>query len=194
MIEKIQKTLDKFDSLSEEEEESLYAEILKFADEQNDEFVNFLMSCERDDYGILIDALSADTKKWSSLFFNEIKRTFLKADNDLNPIDTIMYLDEFVFIEPEEFMYCKELVAFLKQYLKHRLPVFRYWALSLIADFMKTSDILLLNLLENNLNDTDWRIRYWAYTYLTEIKGKGRYKLSLVDRIKSKLKAPYRFD
>jgi hypothetical protein len=113
---------------------------------------------------------------------------------DNSPVDTIMYLDEFVFIDPDEFTYCEELIDFSKHYLKHKLPVFRYWALSLIADFMKTSDILLINLIENYLNDTDWRIRYWAYTYLTEIRGKGRYKLSFIDRIKSKLMAPYHFN
>ena len=194
MIEKIEKFLKEYNSLSEKEEEAAYAEISEYAERETDKFITFLKSCDIDDYGILIDALSADTKKWSTLFFEEIKRIFIEADKANNPTRTIMFLDEFVFLEPEEFLYRKELISFLKQYLRHHDPVFRYWAISLIADIVETSDILSLNLLEKSLEDKDWRIRYWAYTYLTEIKGAGRYKLSFIDKIKSKLLAPYKFD
>lgn len=194
MIEKIEKILKEYDSLSEKEEEAAYAEISECAERATDKFITFLKSCDIDDYGILIDALSSDTKKWSSLFFEEIKRIFTDADTSNNPAGTIMFLDEFVFLEPEDFLYRKELISFLKQYLTHNSAVFRYWALSLIADFIEISDDLSINLIENKLNDRDWRIRYWAYTYLTEIRGEGRYKLSFTDRIKSKLRTPYKFD
>ncbi len=194
MIEKIEKFLKEYDSLSEEEEKSAYAEISEFAERETNQFVAFLKSCDIDDYGILIDALSLDTKQWSTLFFDEIKRIFIEADKAKQPTDSIMFLDEFVFIEVNDFLYRKELVSFLKPYLTHRHPVFRYWAISLIADFVETSDILSLNLLEKSLADKDWRIRYWAYIYLTEIRGEGRYKLSFIDKIKSKLLAPYKFD
>lgn len=53
--------------------------------------------------------------------------------------------------------------------------------------------ILTIKILANLLSDLDWRIRYWAYIYLKELKGKGKYCLSLLDKIRAKFLDPHSF-
>ncbi len=193
MEKRLNEIFENYDTFSDEEEEKVYKEIIGFAENNFEEFKTFLQKQKQEDYGILIDALSLETKKWSNLFFDEIKRIFTDAEKATNPAEAIMFLDEFVFIEPNDFSHSKELVNFVQPYLKHKLPVFRYWALSLLTDFMDKADTLMINLIEQHLKDKDWRIRYWAYTYLTELRGKGKYKLSFFDKMKAKINAPYKF-
>jgi len=194
MKNRLNEILENYDTFSDEAEEKAYQEIIDFAENNFDKFKTFLQKQDQIDYGILIDALSQDTKKWSDLFFDEMKRIFIEAEKAEKPVEIIMFLDEFVFIELDDFSYSKDLVDFIQPYLKHKLPVFRYWALSLLSEFMEENDTVFIKLLEQYLKDENWRIRYWAYAYLTELRGKGKYKLSLSDKIKAKLNAPYKFD
>jgi len=194
MENRLTEILKNYNSFSEEDEEKVYIEILKIADSQTDKFSVFIQKQEQGNYGILIDALSKDTKKWSKLFFNEIKRIFTEAEDAENVVSGIMFLDEFVYIESNKFLFSKEIIDFVKPYLKHKHPVFRYWALSLISYFMNEYDTIMIKLIEKYLTDEDWRIRYWAYMCLTKIKGNKKYKLSFSDKIRSKINDPYKFD
>jgi len=190
----VQKILDNYDELSEKEEKIAIMQIRKFAENESENFKKFLYGLERTDYGVLINALSEDVEKWNNFFIEEIKRIFSEAENSENPAASIMFLDEFAFVELDKFTYPENLINFLKNYLKHKLPAFRYWALSLITDYVKISDRMTINTLEQLQKDPDWRIRYWTYIYLENINGKNtKYKLSLIDKIRAKLQPPYVF-
>lgn len=55
---------------------------------------------------------------------------------------------------------------------------------------MKESDILTIKLLEKHLDDPDWRVCYWTYVFLNEIKKSNKYKPSFIDKIRSKIFDP----
>jgi len=194
MEAEIREILDNYYELTEQEEASAFKKIREYAETQPEQFKTLLQSVDRRAYGFLIDALFENTNKWSSLFFDEIKRIFETADKSDDPNNAILFIDEYSFMDYDDFTHAEALVDYLKQYLKHRLPAFRFWAVSLIADFIEPTDRLRISILEQLQKDPDWRIRYWVYQYLTELRGKGRYKLSFMDKLKAKLMNPDKFD
>ncbi|RLD86524.1 MAG: hypothetical protein DRJ07_00550 [Bacteroidetes bacterium] len=194
MKDKLLKILDEFYDLSEAGEENALAKILKISNKNPSEISDIVKELKTDDISIVYEALAADMKNWSDFFLNEAKRIIELAKKSDIPADVLVYLDEFINIDPEEFKYSDELVDMMKKELKNEHPAFRYWAMSMIADFRKEGDILSTKLFENHLTDPDWRLRYWAYIYLNEIRETGKYKLSLMDKIRSKILKPYKFN
>jgi len=193
MKEKLLKILDEFYDLSEEEEEKAFAKILEMANEQPEELKQIVTELEQDSVSFVFEALAKDMENWNDFFLDEAKRIVEKAKKSNKPSQILTYLGEFIFIEPEEFKHCNELVNYMKKELDNESPVFRYWAVSIIADFMDEGDYITTKLLEKRLSDTNWRIRYWVYVLLKEQKEKGKYKLSFLDKIRAKILDPYTF-
>jgi DNA-directed RNA polymerase subunit F len=193
MKEKLLKLIDKLFDLPEDKEKKTLNEILRMANEQPDELKQIVKELEQDEISFVYEALALDMDNWSDFFLDEAKRILEKAKQSYEPERVLRYLDEFIFIEPNEFKHSKELVDLMKAELDHENPAFRYWALSIISDFMEEGDYITSKLIEKRLSDTDWRIRYWTYTLLKEKKEKAKYKLSLIDKIRAKILDPYTF-
>lgn len=193
MKEKLLKLIDELFDLPEEEEEKAFAEILRMAGEQPDELKEIVKELEQDEISFVYEALALDMDNWSDFFLDEVKRILEKAKQSYEPERVLTYFDEFIFIEPEEFKHSDQLVALMKDELDNENPAFRYWSMSLIADFMEEGDYITTKLIEKRLLDTDWRVRYWAYVILKESREKGRYKLSFLDKIRAKILNPYTF-
>ena len=193
MKDKLLKILDEFYDLSEQEEEKILATILKMANSQPEEFIKIMRELEAIDYSILHEALAEDMENWSDFFLDELKRILKSAKETSHPVKTLVYLDEFINIDPEEFKHRDELINILRKELKNEHPAFRYWAINLITDFMKEGDYMTIKSLEKHLVDPDWRVRYWTYMILNEIKKPNKYKLSFIDKIRSKIFDPFKF-
>ncbi len=193
MKEKLFEIFDQFYDLPESAEEKAFADILKMANAEPNEFKNIVKELEQDNISIVYEALANDMGSWNDFFLDEAKRVIEKAKKSDEPEKVLTYLDEFIFIEPEEFKHSDKLVALMKGELDNKNPAFRYWSMSLIADFMEEGDYITTKLIEKRLLDTDWRVRYWAYILLKERKEKAKYKLSLLDKIRAKILDPYTF-
>ena len=194
MKNELRKILDNFYELSEFKAEQALTSILELANAQPMEFTNILRDLKPDDISIIYEALGNDLDNWNEFFLEELKRIIETAKKADNPNTILSYLDEFIFIEPGQFKYRKELISILKKELSNRHPTFRYYAITVIADFIEDGDFLTIKLLEKHLIDTDWRIRYWTYVVLKEIKKSNNYKLSFIDKIRSKIFDPFKFD
>ena len=194
MKEKLLKIFADLYSLSEKEEEAAFANILQIANENPDEIKQLVEELDQINLSYLYEALAIDTNKWSDFFLSEAKRIIEAANNSDNPEKAIALFDEFIFIELDDFKHSKELVKLMSKELKHENHAFKYWAMSIIADFREEGDILTLSLIENMLKDSDWRIRNWAFIILKGIKPNKKYKISIIDKIKFKLFKPYYFN
>jgi hypothetical protein len=187
-----------FDDLTiEQQRESLMAilEIANTDPAKLEEAVKNKEFNEENHLPILYEALSKDMDRWADFFLIEIKRILDNAKKSKTPKKVLNLLDEFAFIDPDTFKHRAEFVEILKRELDHKNPIFRYYAVSLLSDFVKENDYNAMDKLKRMLGDPNWRIRYWAYVALRDLTKIGRQEqLSLFDRFRSKFLDTLKFE
>ncbi len=186
-----------FDNLTVEQQTESLTTILEIANAdptklqeavKNEEFN------EENHLPILYEALSKDMDRWADFFLIEIKRILDNAKRSKTPKKILNLLDEFAFINPDNFKHREEFVEILKKELDHENPIFRYYAISLLPDFVKESDYNAINKLKQTLRDPNWRIRYWAYLALCDLNKIDRQELSVFDSFRSKFLDTLKFE
>jgi len=190
--------LDDYYSLDETEQENILSDIIKIANQDRGKFIAAIQNIhpqDEDHLPVVYEALARDVHNWGSFFIEEAKRILALARQSDKPYQILNILDEFIFIEPEAFRERDQLVDLLKQELENEHPTFRYFAVSLLPDFIREDDKATRELLKERLHDKDWRVRYWAYHNLKDLHDlPSDVKRSLLDQIRSKTSNPLKFD
>ncbi len=191
MIHEIANKLDSFYDLSKSEQETTLKSILTIANSDPIKFKEIIRQEEFNELNnlpIFYEALTKDLPNWDDFFLSEINRLFETARKSKTPNKILNHIDELSFIDSNEFKYRDEYIRILKKELNNDHPTFRYYAISLIPDFIKKDDFQTIKELRKHLADSDWKIRYWTHLALQDINElKNDDKLSLSDRIRAKL-------
>jgi len=190
--------LDVFYELEEQEQEAVLAEVLLVANSDKEAFAKEIQQADFDEVihlPIFYEAMSRDMGNWADFFLSEFKRVLSIAKSSQTPADVLCHLDEFVFILFEDFKYRNEFAKILKQELSNSIPVFRYYALSLLPEFADENDYEMISQFRAMLHDQNWKIRYWAYLSLRDLDHlESGDKLSFLDKFKAKYFNPLKFD
>ncbi len=194
----LKKDLEQYYSIPVEEQESLRAKILRYANASPDALIQFVQTVdlETDDYlPVIYEALAEDTGRWGSFFVEEAKRIFDAARNTEKPYHILCLLDEFIYLDTDQFEERFQLVEIFKNELNNEHPTFRYFAVNLLPEFLTDADTDIIALLQERLSDHDWRVRYWTHKNLQDMGQLPEgHKISFHDRFLSKLSNTMKFD
>ncbi|WP_125932426.1 HEAT repeat domain-containing protein [Hymenobacter glacialis] len=173
------------------EKQATLGELLQTINLAPKEFIESFHS-EKFDYlnnlPIIYEALSNDLNNWADFFLAELKRLIATAKAGDSPKRVLTHLDELSFIDAEIFKHRDAFVAILSAELDNPHRTFRYYAISLLPDFIRQDDTSATNKLRGRLQDPDWRIRYWAFKALQDLdKLSSTDRLSVPDMLRSKL-------
>tara|TARA_R110001583_G_scaffold16041_1_gene65102 strand:- start:60 stop:656 length:597 start_codon:yes stop_codon:yes gene_type:complete len=191
MTHDIANKLESFYDLSKSEQEDTLISVLKIA---NSDPINFKEIIIQEEFNglnnlpVFYEALTKDLQNWDDFFLTEINRLFETARKSKTPSKILSHLDELSYIDPNKFKHRDEFIRILKKELNNDHPTFRYYAISLIPDFIEKDDFQTIKELRKHLTDSDWKIRYWTHLALQDIDELKKYdKLSLYDRIRVEL-------
>jgi hypothetical protein len=141
---------------------------------------------------VFYEALAADLNKWGGFFIQEAQRLFTLARTAKAPQKILTYLDEFCFIKAAEFQHRDALVALLSKELESELLAARYYAASLLPDFIKPTDFKTIEKLRQLLHDSDWRVRYRVYGDLKDLNLLSEHDaLSWIDKLRAQIGNPF---
>lgn len=144
---------------------------------------------------IFYEAMATDLSNWADFFIQEAHRLFVLARMTPAPQKILTHLDAFCFIEADDFKNRSELIAILSKELTSENLAFRYYASSLLPDFIKPTDFGAIDKLRQLLHDPNWRVRYRVYQDLKDLKLLTEQDtLSLVDKVRARLWSPYNLD
>lgn len=181
--------LDQFYELTNDEQDLVLQQVLEFANANKDQFADEIRASEYDQANhlpIYYEAIAKDLDTWADFFFSEIKRIFDLARVAVKPTEVLMQIDEFAFLIQDGFKYRDELVRMMKKELNNEKPIFRYYAISLLREYLNLNDFNTIEKLRLLLADPDWRIRYWTYYSLKDLGLlNANESLSLMDRLRS---------
>ncbi|WP_426061423.1 hypothetical protein [Hymenobacter sp. B1770] len=198
MYSNLSKKLDSFYEQTNIEKEDTLKELLETINTAPEDFIKSFYN-ERFNYlnnlPIIYEALSKDLTNWADFFLDEIRRLFATAETVDFPRQVLTHLDELSFIDAEAFKHRDAFVAILSTHLENQHVTFRYYALSLIPDFVRNDDLQTINKIRKRLKDSDWRIRYWAFMALKDLsKLNSSDRLSVMDVLRSKIMSTISFN
>tara|TARA_R110001592_G_scaffold55579_1_gene169709 strand:- start:254 stop:850 length:597 start_codon:yes stop_codon:yes gene_type:complete len=193
----LEKNLNSFYTLTEDKQEQTLNEILAMANSNKENFIEMLHAQKfngLNNLPIFYEALSNDLVNWASFFILEAKRLLHVAHKSEKPSTVLNHFSEFSFINPDHFVYRDELIEILLEELNDQQASIRYFSLETILDFINKNDKKAILRLGTLLNDSNWRIRYWAYLGLKELDSlpEGR-KMAIFDKMRVRLLDPYKF-
>jgi hypothetical protein len=141
---------------------------------------------------VFYEALAADLSHWDDFFIQEAQRLFALARTARAPQKILTYLDEFCFIKATEFKHRDKLVALLSKELESETLAFRYYAASLLPDFITLTDFKTIDKLRHLLHDSDWRVRYRVYGDLKDLGLLAEQDaLSWIDKLRAQIGSPF---
>ena len=183
--------INSFYEQTDSEKQATLGELLQIINLAPKEFTDSIRN-EKFDYlnhlPIIYEALSNDLNNWADFFLAELKRLLAAAKTIDSPKRVLTHLDEFSFIDADAFKHRDAFVAILGAELDNQHRTFRYYAISLLPDFIRKDDISTVSKLRGRLQDPDWRIRYWAFMALKDLdKLDSTDFLSAADMLRSKL-------
>jgi len=190
--------LDSFYDKTEIEKQKILAKILDYANSAPNEFITVVQSegfNEPNHLPIFYEALSKDLTKWADFFLSEINRLFEIAKTGSEPNKVLTYLNELSFIKPQNFKHRDMFVKILRQELDTHIPIFRYYAINLLTDFVRKDDYSTINKVREYLKDFNWRIRYVSFLFLKDLEKLESYeKLSWTDKLRVNFMNPTKFE
>jgi hypothetical protein len=192
-MDQILSKFDEFYELNKPEQESFLAELLSTANNNPERFKEFVRAAPFDPITspipVVYESLSKDLSNWGDFFIEEAERIVNLAENATEPKLYLSYLNEFSFIDADNFDQRNRLVELALGISNNKKAIFRYYSLTLLADFYldKAMDEHKSQLIQF-LDDEDWIVRYWAYQSTKELNilPDGR-TLKLTDIIRSRL-------
>lgn len=183
--------LEAFADKNIQEQQAMLSAILRKANSDPEKFRQEMIRGgfnKPDQLRIIYEALSKDPETWSHFFLEETERILNAARKSETPEKILKLLTEFSFINPDHFFYREKLVEILNNELDNKVPVFRYYAISMLHDFVESNDYDTIARMKQLLKDPEWRIRYWTFFILKDLNLLDNLeKLSLTDRIKARL-------
>ena len=190
--------LETFYDLSETEQQNTLESVLAIANSDPEKFMQGIYKEEFNNLNflpIIYEALSKDLNNWADFFLAEINRLFETARKSITPKKILNHLNEFAYIDPKRFKHRDKIIDILKKELENDHPTFRYYAISLLPDFVEENDYQTIKKIKSLLTDPNWKIRYWTHLALQDLnKLENHEKLSLTDRIKVKLMDTMKFE
>jgi len=144
---------------------------------------------------VFYEALAADLINWADFFLQEAQRLFALAYTAKAPQKVLIYLDEFCFIDAAKFKHRDALVALLNKELDSKLLASRYYAASLLPDFIKPTDFITVNKWRQLLSDSDWHVRYRVYGDLKDLNMLAENDtLSWMDKLRARTGNQFNLD
>jgi hypothetical protein len=190
--------LGQYYQLPVDQQESIRKKILKIANSNPEKFKASVRSIdvETDDHlPVIYEALAPDTKRWGSFFIEEARRIIESASHTDKPYHILCLLDEFFYLDKDQFAERPLLIELLKKELENEHPTFRYFAVNLLPEFVEVDDKETIRLLQERLSDHDWRVRYWTHKNLQDMGHlPDGHKISFHDRFLSKMSNTMKFD
>ena len=159
---------------SEDEKNALLNDILADAGADPDRFLAEFRSIRFDrnidPMPVVLEALSRDAAAWGHFYVEQLDAILEDARQGKDTEDKLSYLMEFSFIEKEEAPFTQEIVDRLHRALDSDLLSIRLAAICTLPRMMKNESIwnraLVIDDLQAQLQDGNWKIRCAAYTSL----------------------------
>lgn len=191
MDKNLKENLELFYVLTETEQQATLMHVLELANSNPERFQQAIYHEEFNNLNylpIIYEALAKDLTNWADFFLSELIRLLEIAKKSKTPKNILNHFDELSFIDPKNFQHTEKFIDTLNKELDNSHPTFRFYAISLLPDFIEKDNTFIINRMKRHLTDPDWRIRYWTYLYLQDLDAIGKSeKLSLVDKIRAKL-------
>lgn len=166
------------------------AAVLAFANAQPTKFIQLVHEQKFNESSYLpvfFESLAADLANWSDFFLLELKRLIAAAEKVARPKNVLTHLDDFCFVNAASFKHRDEFVAITNKMLTHQHAVFRFYATSLLLDFMNDNDAMSIHNVKQLLHDSNWRVRALVYMDLADLgKLTAQDKFSWLDRLRLK--------
>ena len=149
--------------------------------------------------GVIYEAIGHNPAKWGQLFFEEIQRAFIAAENSINPFEILDSLEEIGMTEVSQIETQFEIIKLLSSYLTHENDIVRYKADWILGDWIYEGNVdqssQAIAGLQERLKDDHWKIRYITHEVLKDIKKLPRaYSQSFADRMQVMISSPYKLD
>ncbi len=197
--------LDVFYDMKEEEQEKYLAEILHYANSNENEFKKYCSTIEPTEFcplSPIYQALSIEWSKWGTFLTEEYTRIYKQAKKTEYKLDEDIYdyttcLED---IEPEENNqeFLSTIFNLLAKDLTNELVLYRHHALWLMSsrEFPNDSENKLISLIKEKLSDSNWKVRTLASEILeyTDKISKEEIRLSLFDRLRKKISFSYKIE
>jgi hypothetical protein len=190
------KDFDKYYSMSNEETEKYFKEILDFANSNKNEFVKFCNDVQlirHNCLDIIYDALLKDIENWGGFLAEEHHRVFQKAKISEDPYDATYCLDSITCMENRNKAVVDKIIEILSKELNNPIDALKHRAISLLTDWIDETNQgkhkEVIRKMKEKIQDENWKIRWIAHQSL-----KGKYGLSehelkipISDKVKNKL-------
>lgn len=207
-FEEILRNLENIPDFSDIEEKRVFQEIRTTAKADKETFIRFVRDlpvadAKRDpdrmnllNLSALYEVLAPDIQYWESFYLEEIDRLTVEAERSASPGKVLEPLESYVFIVE----YCSDsqqniFIQRFGRYLSSNIPQIRFMHIGFIGDFLADKNSREFGKIEEiSLTDTDWRVRYICHDVITHLGGSDQTKLRVLDRLRGKLFAGYRYD
>jgi len=173
------------ESLDDDTDVAIQDQILIYANENRDAFVEEVHRLPPDQFDNLNDiyeVLADDPSPWADFFLNEIDRLLTLARKSSDPGPIIQPLDAFWLISLNEdaVELRQDLLHSFYSNLDDENAIIRRRCVVLTGDLVDKNDFKELDKLEEMVKkDPDWRVRYLAHQALEEIHPKRAKRTSL---------------
>ncbi len=191
-----------FDGKTEEEQLRIIEEVRQYSEVQTvedfkAEFRALFEQKNLSGIGVIYEAISKNTHKWSDLYLEEFERGFQAASQSPSPFEVLESLEELCYPEKENVKTQDEIIQLLGSYLNHEKPALRFKAIWYLGDWIteniKEKHSNLIQKIKQMLkSDSNWRVRYVASLILIDWKEFPKnHKSSLIHKLKIRFLNPF---
>jgi hypothetical protein len=183
------------ESLDDDTDVAIQDQILLYASENRDAFIEEVHKLPPDQFDKLNDiyeVLADDPSPWADFFLNEIDRLLTLARKSSDPEPIIQPLDAFWLISLNEdaVELRQDLLHSFFSNLDDEIAIIRRRCVVLTGDLVSKKDFKELDKLEEMVKkDPDWRVRYLAHQALEDIHPKRAKRTKLPRWIRLRARA-----